>query len=108
MAIIFSNASKALEISRFVKAGKLRKLASKIYTDDLTSLPEDIVRRNRLAIAAHFYPGALISHRSALEGNISPGGNPPGRDRHVAWRLNRNRLGPRQRESTLHPRPCRG
>jgi len=74
MAIIFSNASKALEISRFVKAGKLRKLASKIYTDDLTSSPGDIVRRNRLEIAAHFYPGALISHRSALEGNVSPGG----------------------------------
>ena len=72
MAIIFAKASKALEISRSVKAGKLRKLASKLYTDDLTSSPEDIVRRHRLEIAAHFYPGALISHRSALEGNISP------------------------------------
>ena len=49
--------------------------ASKIYTDDLTSPPEEIVRRHRLEIAAHFYPGALISHRTALEGsNISPGG----------------------------------
>ena len=74
MAIIFAKASKALEISRSVKAGKLRKLASKLYTDDLISSPEDIVRRYRLEIAAHFYPGALISHRSALEGNVSPGG----------------------------------
>ena len=74
MAIIFANVAKALEVSRSVKTGKLRKLASKLYTDDLTSSPEDIVRRHRLEIAAHFYPGALISHRSALEGNVSPGG----------------------------------
>ena len=74
MAIIFANASKSLEISRAVKAGRMRKLAPKLYTDDLTSPPEDIVRRHRLEIAAHFYPGALISHRSALEGNVSPGG----------------------------------
>jgi len=74
MAIIFANAAKALGISRSVKAGKLRKLASKLYTDDLISSAEDIVRRHRLEIAAHFYPGALISHRSALDGNISPGG----------------------------------
>ncbi len=30
MAIIFANTSKALEISRSVKAGKMRKLASKL------------------------------------------------------------------------------
>jgi hypothetical protein len=75
MAIIFAKASKALEISRSVKAGKLRKLASKLYTDDLISSPEEIVRRHRLEIAAYFYPGAVISHRTALEGNnVSPGG----------------------------------
>ena len=74
MAVIFANAAKALEISRSAKAGRIRKLASKLYTDDLTSPPEEIVRRHRLEIAAHFYPGALISHRSALEGNLSPGG----------------------------------
>lgn len=74
MAIIFAKASKALEISRAVKAGKIRKLASKIYTDELNLPPEDIIRRHRHEIVAHFYPGAVISHRSALEGNISPGG----------------------------------
>lgn len=74
MAIIFASTSKTLEISRSVKAGKVRKLASKIYTDDLKSSPEDIIRRYRHEIAAHFYPGAIISHRSALEGNVSPGG----------------------------------
>jgi hypothetical protein len=75
MAIIFSAASRALEISRAIKAGRMRKLASKVYTDDLTSPAEEVVRRHRLEIAAHFYPRAVISHRSALEGNsVSPGG----------------------------------
>ena len=74
MAIIFTSTARNPEILRAVKAGKLRKLASKLYTDDLTSSAEEIVRRHRLEIAAHFYPGALISHRSALEGNVSPGG----------------------------------
>jgi hypothetical protein len=74
MAVIFASTARNPEILRDVKARKVRKLASKLYTDDLTSSPEDIVRRHRLEIAAHFYPGALISHRSALEGNISPGG----------------------------------
>lgn len=76
MAIIFgtSNRQRSAEISRAVKAGKLRKLASKLYTDDLKSPAETIVQRNRLQIVAHFYPGATISHRSALEGSVSPAG----------------------------------
>ena len=75
MAIIFASTARTPEILRAVKAGKMRKLASMIYTDDLTSSPEEVVRRHRLEIAAHFYPGAVISHRSALEGNnVSPGG----------------------------------
>ena len=74
MAVVFANAARSLEITRAVQAGRMRKIASKLYTDDLTSTLEDIVRRHRLEIAAHFYPGAIISHRSALEGNVSPGG----------------------------------
>lgn len=76
MALIFgtSHRQRSAEISRAVKAGKLRKLASKLYTDDLKSPAEAIVQRNRLPIAAHFYPGAVISHRSALEGSVSPAG----------------------------------
>lgn len=69
MALVFGSASsqRSSEISRDVKAGRLRKLASKIYTDDLKAPPEDIILRHRLEIAAHFYPGSIISHRSVLE-----------------------------------------
>lgn len=69
-----ADATRSRGISRAVAAGKMRKIAPKIYTDDLKSRGEDIVRRHRLEIAAHFYPGAVISHRSAIEGNVSPGG----------------------------------
>ena len=74
MAIVFGTASRSAEVSRAVKSGRMRKIAAMLYTDDLTSPSEEIVRRHRLEIAAHFYPGALISHRSALEADISPGG----------------------------------
>ena len=76
MALIYGSADpqRSGEISRRVKAGTLRKLASKLYTDELRADPAEILRRNRQAIAAHFYPGAVISHRSALEGKLSPAG----------------------------------
>jgi hypothetical protein len=77
MALIFgtSDRQRSAEISRAVKAGKLRKLASKLYTDDLKTAPATIIQRNRLLIAAYFYPGAVLSHRSALEGGgVSPAG----------------------------------
>ena len=39
MAILFAPASRSAEIARAVKGGTLRKLASKLYTRDLTSTP---------------------------------------------------------------------
>ncbi len=76
MALFFgtSKPDRSLVISRAVKAKTVRKLAPKIYTDDLKSRAEDIIRRHRLEIAAHFYPGAVISHRSAIESGVSPAG----------------------------------
>jgi hypothetical protein len=77
MALVFGSASsqRSSEISRDVKAGRLRKLASKIYTDDLKAPAEDIILRHRFEIAAHFYPGAVISHRSVLEPGQSGAGS---------------------------------
>ena len=54
--------------SKAVRASKLRKLASRLYTRDLRSAPEDIVRRNLWPIVAGYFPGALIADRTALEG----------------------------------------
>ena len=74
MAILFSTSERRSEIARAHKAKRIRKLASKVYTDDLRSPPEEIIRRHRFEIISRFYPGAVISHRSALEGQVSPTG----------------------------------
>ena len=42
--------------------------------DALRSDPAEIIRRHRFEIAAHFYPNAVISHRSALESTLSAAG----------------------------------
>jgi hypothetical protein len=62
-----SDTSLSREVSRAAKAGKLRKLASRLYTRNLTDPPEAIVRRHLWNIVAGYFPGALISDRTALE-----------------------------------------
>jgi len=72
MSLYFSSTQASQSLTRAVKAGRLRKLASKLYTDDLRRKPEQIVRQHRLQIAAHFYPQSVVSHRSAMEGAVLP------------------------------------
>jgi hypothetical protein len=55
------------EVSRAVKAGRLRKLASRLYTRNLIDPPEAVVKRNLWGIVAGYFPGALIADRTALE-----------------------------------------
>jgi hypothetical protein len=55
------------QISRLEKAGKIRKIAPRLYTSNLTDKPEAIVRRNLFTILGRLYPEAVLSHRSALE-----------------------------------------
>jgi len=62
-----SSTAISREVSRAVKAGRLRKLASRLYTRNLTDTPETIVRRNLWNIVAGYFPGALIADRTALE-----------------------------------------
>jgi hypothetical protein len=54
-------------LARQAKAGKLRRLHEGVYTDDLTSPPEAIIRRELLALVALLVPDGVVSHRSALE-----------------------------------------
>ena len=54
-------------ISRMRKAGLIRKIAPRLYSANLVSTPEEIVRRNLLAILGRLYPDTVLSHRSALE-----------------------------------------
>jgi hypothetical protein len=67
--VIFASSDSRLstKISRLEKAGKLKKIASRIYSPNFSDTPEAIVRRNLFVILGKLYPGSILSHRSALE-----------------------------------------
>jgi fido (protein-threonine AMPylation protein) len=67
--VVFSSSNSKLskQISKLEKAGKLRKIAARIYSPNFTDTPEVIVRRNLFTILGKLYPGSMLSHRSALE-----------------------------------------
>ena len=62
-----SDKSITRAVSRAVKAGKLRKLASRLYSRNMVDPPEAIVARNLWSIVTGYFPGALIADRTALE-----------------------------------------
>lgn len=61
--------------SKAVQSGRLRKLASRLYTKDLTTDAETIVRRNLWPIIAGYFPDALIADRTAMEGRPAHDGS---------------------------------
>lgn len=62
-----SDSYMSWQISELERKGKIRKIASKIYSANLDEEPSILIRRNLFSIIGHFYPDALLSHRSALE-----------------------------------------
>jgi len=67
--IVFSSSDPRVskQISKLEKTGKLRKIAPRIYTPNFSDSPHTIIRRNLFTILGRLYPGAILSHRSALE-----------------------------------------
>ncbi|WP_420616404.1 Fic family protein [Candidatus Palauibacter sp.] len=70
-----SHTAISRDVSRAMKAGKLRKLASRLYTKNLDDDPEDIVKRNLWGIVAGYFPGALVADRTALEADPASDGS---------------------------------
>lgn len=66
--IIFASSvpSESRRIRRELDRKAIRQLAPRIYTSNLADEPRVIIRRNLFEIAAHRFPQAVISHRSAL------------------------------------------
>lgn len=75
--ILIGSSDKKLSamFTRLKKEEKIRKIAARVYTSNLTDTPEIIVGRNLYSIIGQLYPGALISHRSAFELRPSPEGH---------------------------------
>ncbi len=67
--VVFSSSDPMVrkQISKLVKAEKLRKIAPRVFTPNFNDSPETIIRRNLFAVLGNLYPGAILSHRSALE-----------------------------------------
>ncbi len=62
-----SNATIKSAVSRAVAQGRLRQIATKLYTFNLADPPEQIVRRSLWELVAAYSPGALIADRTAIE-----------------------------------------
>ena len=67
--IIFGSSDSRISkaISKLEKEGRIKKLAPRLYSGNIEDEPEIIIRRNLFLILGHLYPGAVLSHRSALE-----------------------------------------
>lgn len=66
-----SESKKSQAIRRAVQAGQLKKIATRLYTSNLKDKPDQIIKRNLYHILGEFFPKAVLSHRSALEGGPS-------------------------------------
>ena len=67
--IIFSSSDPTVSrnLTKAEKAGRLKKLAPRIYTTNLVDSEVNIIKRNLIGILTWRYPDAVISHRSAQE-----------------------------------------
>jgi Fic family protein len=73
--VFVSSKPMASGVSKAVRAGRLRKLASRLYTKNLTEAPERIVQRNWHSLLKGYFPDALISDRTALENRPASDGS---------------------------------
>ena len=64
--LVFSEPKRSSELSRAVQRGTARRLARGVYSFDLRTPSEDLIRRNWLEIVGHFFPSAVISDRSRV------------------------------------------
>jgi len=65
--VFVSRANASQAVRRLYKEGALRKLAPRIYTRNFNDTPEQIVKRNLWPLVGDLFPGAIVSHRTAIE-----------------------------------------
>ena len=71
--LIFAEDLPPATISGRVKRGDLRRIATGVYTTDLKSPLDAVVRKHAFAIAGRLYPNAVITDRSAPTGGVAGG-----------------------------------
>ncbi len=67
--VIFGSSDKTVSrgIAELEKAGKIKKIAPRLYTSNLKESALVIIKRNLFIVLGKLYPGAVLSHRSAIE-----------------------------------------
>lgn len=73
--IFVSNTEISGLVNQAAKSGKIKKLGSRLYTKNLDSSPESIVKRNWYFLLKDYYPDALIADRTAIENQPSTDGS---------------------------------
>lgn len=73
--VFVSNTEISSQVSQAVADGKLKKLASRLYTKNMQDDPEVIVRRHWYDLLKEYYPDALIADRTALENSPAKDGS---------------------------------
>ena len=71
--VFVSNSELASSVSRELKLGRLRKLASRLYTRNLAEPPERIVQRNLWPLVAAYLNMAIWTVASYLRPRIFGG-----------------------------------
>lgn len=70
-----SNATIKSAVSRALAQGRIRQIATKLYTFNLDDPPEAIVRRSLWELVAAYVPGAMIADRTAIENRPAADGS---------------------------------
>ena len=65
--MFFGDAASAPTLSRAVTAGRIRRLASRVYSADLAADEAALVARNRWQIIGRIIPDAVVADRSAAQ-----------------------------------------
>src|SRR5688572_29236029 len=65
--LFLSDSSMTADVTMAARKGLLRKVGPRLYTTDLETPAETLLRRNALLVASLRWPGCVISHRTALE-----------------------------------------
>ncbi len=68
--IFFDDVASRTTLSKAVGDGRVRRIAPRVYTADLTSDASEIVEANWSELCNHFLPGAVIVDRSAATNGV--------------------------------------
>lgn len=73
--VVLSSRETSYRISRDAAAGRLKKIAPRLYTRLVGDAPDKVIRRNLWDVVGLLFPGSVISQRTAIELKPAPDGS---------------------------------